>query len=182
MYPSSSVHLRIVSTIQLEYSILLTLGCAEGQLVLARRTLRQLVPLTEHVWMELAELDGGSTNAPHPFTVTDVLCNESRPNGNCLQRSAAGGRLEAYTARVFVSEDTEGVAEACVGDLTAACQRMCHGRKQCNVPAVLYLLVLAIIEHVFEAIGNAGLILALHRDGGAVEQYHSYAMLALCHE
>jgi hypothetical protein len=69
--------------------------------------------------MKLTKLHCSSTDPLHPTTVTNVLRDKGRPYRNRLEWSTARSCFEAYTARVFVPEDAEGVEVAGIRDLTA---------------------------------------------------------------
>ena len=83
-------------------------------------SLRQLVSIAEDVGVQLSELNGSSADPFHPTSVSDVLRDESSPDGNRLERSTTSCGFEAYAARVLVPEDTESMAIHCIRDFTTS--------------------------------------------------------------
>ena len=93
---------------------------SKSQLILPGLTPWRRVSIAKHIWMQLPKLNRGMSNSPHPFPLPNVLGNKGSPDRNGLQWPAASTCLEAYTARVFITENTEGVEVGAILDLTVA--------------------------------------------------------------
>lgn len=72
--------------------------------ILSRIALRQSIALTEHVWVQFAELNNALSHTLHPPRITNVLRDKGGPDRNRLHRAASSGNLKTYAARVAVTE------------------------------------------------------------------------------
>jgi hypothetical protein len=123
LHEVSRVYRRIISVVHLRDSCRThrhTFGCSKSQLILPGLTPWRRVSIAKHIWMQLPKLNRGMSNSPHPFSLPNVLGNKGSPDRNGLQWPAASTCLEAYTARVFITENTEGVEVGAILDLTIA--------------------------------------------------------------
>lgn len=159
----------------------LTLGFGKSQLVLVGWALWHPVAVAENIGTQLAELDRGRANHPHPAFMTNVLRDKRGPYGNRLARPTTGCGFKTYATRSFVAVDAEGVQVLRVCDFTSLTSVTDWPLHTEDVPAEVYLLVLAPIPNVIEAVSDALrdpiLILTLHRDSSAIEKNHPCTMV-----